>query len=763
MHSTQQTLHQDWLTGVIERITYHAPESGYTVARLKVPRASDLVTIVGNFANIQAGQTLQLQGQWREHPQYGSQFQVIDYKETKPATLTGMEKYLGSGLIKGVGPVTAKRIVKHFGLETLDIIEQQIDRLSEVPGIAKKRIKMIQSAWEQQKAIKEVMLFLSSHGVSTTYAVKIYKQYGESAIATVTENPYQLAIDIYGIGFLTADRIARNVGVSPESKFRYQAGVLHILSKAAEDGHCYLPQSQLLKTAIELLSFEEHEAEEDAVYSVLTEMVESEQLVVDYDGAYKHLGKPQVTAPQGETAEGDRPQALPTSGRTLYYKPSFFYAEQNLAKLLKQHLSSPIEVDLERVRNWLARFTATNGIKLSPQQWVAVEIAAREKVLILTGGPGTGKTFLTRTIVALWKAMGQKIMLAAPTGRAAQRLSEMTGMEAKTLHRTLEFDPATMGFKRDKDNPLPCTAMVVDEASMVDIFLAHSLVKAIPSDTQLLIVGDIDQLPSVGAGNVLKDLIDSEQIPVVRLTQVFRQAAESGIVRTAHQINRGQYPQLEPISNNPTSDCLWHSGGSEPEHGIQTICDLIEHFIPQVGFNPATDLQVLCPMTRGVVGTRNLNKILQQLINPPGEEKAELARGDSILRTGDRVMQLKNDYNKEIFNGDLGTVMAIDHVDKEVIIDFDGREVSYDYADLNELTLAWATSIHKSQGSEYPVVILPLYTQHYVMLSRNLFYTGLTRAKQLAIIVGSEKAIAIAVKQLKQQQRYTRLQQRLLA
>jgi exodeoxyribonuclease V alpha subunit len=337
--------------------------------------------------------------------------------------------------------------------------------------------------------------------------------------------------------------------------------------------------------------------------------------------------------------------------------------------------------------------------------------------------------------------MGKKIMLAAPTGRAAQRLSEMTGMEAKTLHRTLEFDPATMGFKRDKDNPLPCTAMVVDEASMVDLFLAHSLMKAIADNTQLLIVGDIDQLPSVGAGNVLKDLIDSEQIPVVRLTQVFRQAAESGIVRTAHQINRGHYPQLEPISNNPTSDCLWHSGGSEPEHGIQTICDLIEHFIPNAGFNPATDLQVLCPMTRGIVGTRNLNKILQQLINPPGEEKAELVRGDSILRTGDRVMQLKNDYNKEVFNGDLGTVMAIDPIDKEVIIDFDGREVTYDYADLNELTLAWATSIHKSQGSEYPVVILPLYTQHYVMLSRNLFYTGLTRAKQLAIIVGSEKAV----------------------
>ena len=408
---------------------------------------------------------------------------------------------------------------------------------------------------------------------------------------------------------------------------------------------------------------------------------------------------------------------------------------------------------------------------------MAVEMAASEKVMILTGGPGTGKTFSVRTIVTLWKAMGKKIACAAPTGRAAKRLSEMTGIEAKTLHRLLEFDPSIMGFKRDLDNPLECSAIVVDESSMVDLFLAHSLLKAIPDSALLLMVGDIDQLPSVGPGNVLRDLITSKKIPVVRLTQVFRQAHESAIIRTAHQINRGQFPQLEAISNNSTSDCLWHSGGTErtshgaecdsapvssPEHGVQTICDLIEHYIPKAGFNPATDVQVLCPMTRGVVGTRNLNRVLQQLINPPAEEKAELARGDSILRVSDRVMQLKNDYNKEVFNGDLGIVINIDHTEKEVMIDFDGRDVVYDYADLNELTLAWATSIHKSQGSEYPVVILPLYTQHYIMLSRNLFYTGLTRAKKLALIVGSEKAIAIAVKQVKQQLRYTRLREKLI-
>ncbi|MDJ0568071.1 MAG: ATP-dependent RecD-like DNA helicase [Pleurocapsa sp. MO_192.B19] len=719
------------LTGVIERITFHSSESGYTVARLNTGNVKQLITVVGSFANIQAGQTLQLQGQWTEHPQYGSQFQVVQYKETKPATLTGIEKYLGSGLIKGVGPVTAKRIVKHFGLDTLEIIENQIHRLSEVPGIASKRIAMIQSTWEEQKSIKEVMIFLSGHGVSTTYAVKIYKQYGSEAIATVTTNPYQLAIDIFGIGFLTADKIAVNVGVSPWSKFRYRAGVLHVLDKASEDGHCYLPESKIVPFTKELLTTDEHQAEESAIAAILSEMVTEAQLVRELDE------------------------------EVLYYKPSFYHSERHLAKLLQQKLETKINVDSDRVRSWINRFTASNKIQLSPQQYIAVETAAREKVMILTGGPGTGKTFTVRTIVTLWKAMGKKIACAAPTGRAAKRLSEMTGIEAKTLHRLLEFDPSEMGFKRNLDNQLNCSAIVVDESSMVDLFMAHSLLKAIPKDCLLLMVGDIDQLPSVGPGNVLKDLIASKEIPVVRLTQVFRQAATSAIITTAHQINRGHYPQLEPISMKSTSDCLWHSGGTEAEHGVQTICELIEHYIPHAGFNPATDVQVLCPMTRGLIGTRNLNKVLQQLINPAAEEKAQLTRGDSILRIGDRVMQLKNDYNKEVFNGDLGIVRAIDQTEKEVTIDFDGRDVTYDYADLNEITLAWATSIHKSQGSEYPVVILPLYTSHYVMLSRNLFYTGLTRSKKLALIVGSEKAIAIAVKQVKQQQRYTRLKERL--
>jgi exodeoxyribonuclease V alpha subunit len=735
---SQQTVnvapHYETLTGVVERLTYHSEESGYTVARLKRERGSELTTIVGSFANIQAGQTLQLTGFWRDHPQYGSQFQVTQYQETKPATLTGLEKYLGSGLIKGVGPVTAKRIVAHFKLDTLDVIENHIERLAEVKGIAKKRITKIKQAWEAQKAIKEVMVFLQGHGVSTTYAVKIFKQYGDGAIATVTHNPYQLATDIYGIGFLTADKIARNLGVSPDSEFRYRAGLIHVLSEAAEEGHCYLPQPKIVEQALEQLKTESHEPSPEAIARIIDQMRESKELIV-------------------ESSTHEIP---------LCYKPVFFHTEQNLAQLLHQHLNHSVTVDLPRVRNWIERFTISRSLELSFQQQQAVEMAASSRVLVLTGGPGTGKTFTTHTIVSLWKAMGKSIGLAAPTGRAAQRLSEMTRLEAKTLHRLLEFDPRTMDFKRNSDNPLPYQAIVVDEVSMLDLFLAHSLLKAVSQDAQLLLVGDVDQLPSVGPGQVLQDLIHSGRVPVVRLTQVFRQAQASAIISAAHQINQGQYPTIEPISDSPHSDCLWHGGGHQPEHGVQAVKELIADLIPKLGFNPATDVQVLCPMTRGVVGTRNLNQVLQQLINPPSPNKVELVRGGMTLRVGDRVIQQTNDYQREVFNGDLGIVTAIDTTEQEVTVQYDQRSVTYDYADLNEIALAWAVTIHKSQGSEYPVVILPLYTQHYLMLSRNLLYTGLTRAKKLAIVIGAKKAIAIALRQSSQQQRYTRLPQRLI-
>lgn len=737
VHQAQQvnaSPQYETITGVVERLTFNSEESGYTVARLVRSGAKDLTTITGSFANIQPGQTLQLTGFWRDHPQYGPQFQVVNYKETKPATLTGIEKYLGSGLIKGVGPVTAKRIVAHFGQETLDIIENQIERLIEVQGIAKKRIKLIKNAWETQKAIKEVMVFLQGHGVSTTYAVKIYKQYGDRAIAKVTENPYQLAADIYGIGFLTADKIARNVGIAPDSEFRYCAGIIHALSEAAEDGHCYLPQSELIECVIKLLTTDEHHPTESGIAQTIKDMALKDDLI----------------------REKAQEKTL------LCYKPTYFHTEQNLAQLISRRLSQPVAQDIPRVRAWLERFTSSHKIQLSEQQQQAVEMAAYSRVMILTGGPGVGKTFTTHTIVSLWKAMGKSIALAAPTGRAAQRLGEMTGLEAKTIHRLLEFEPKTMGFKCDNENPLPHTAIIADEASMLDLFLAYSLINAVAVGAQLLLVGDIDQLPSVGPGQVLADLINSGQVPVMRLTQVFRQAQQSAIVTAAHQINRGQYPTIEPISDNPVSDCLWHGGGFEPEHGLQAICELITDLIPRLGFNPATDVQVLCPMTRGIVGTRNLNTVLQQLINPPSPDKVEITRGGMTLRVGDRIIQQMNDYNREVFNGDLGSITSIDTEEQEVAVQYGERSVVYDYADLNEISLAFATTIHKSQGSEYPVVILPLYMQHYMMLSRNLFYTGLTRAKKLAIVIGSKKAISLAVRSSDDKQRYTRLQQRLV-
>jgi exodeoxyribonuclease V alpha subunit len=725
------------LQGIVERITYHSEASGYTVARLKAPRVSDLVTIVGNFANIQAGQTLQMQGIWRDHPKYGAQYQVTQYRETKPATLTGIEKYLGSGLIKGVGPVTAKRIVAHFQLETLDIIENQIDRLSEAPGIAKKRVKLIQIAWQTQKAIKEVMLFLQGHGVSTTYAVKIYKQYGDEAIAIVSENPYRLATDIYGIGFVTADAIARHLGIHPNSEFRYRCGILHVLGEASEDGHCFLPQTELVEKVVKRLALPEHRIAPEDILSLTTTMSLDEELIL-----------------QGGSGE--------LQGQFLCYAPAFFQTEQGLARRVKQLLRACLTVDLDRVEQWIDRFTRKTGLQLSDQQRQAVIMAASQRVLILTGGPGVGKSFTCRTIVALWKAMGKTIALASPTGRAAQRLSEMTGQEAKTIHRLLEFDPKHMKFKRDQDSPIPADAVVIDEASMLDLFLANSLLKAIAPGSHLLLVGDTDQLPSVGPGAVLHDLISSGLLPVMKLTQVFRQAQQSAIITNAHRINQGEYPRLEAISKHPRSDCLWFNV-EDPQQGVQAIRDIITHLVPQQGFDPAKDLQVLCPMSRGDVGTRMLNQVLQQLINPPAAHahKAEIVRGGLTLRVGDRILQQKNDYNREVFNGDLGVITAIDTEEQEVSARFAEREVTYDYADLNEITLAFATTIHKAQGSEYPVVIMPVFMQHFMLLSRNLIYTGMTRARKLAIIVGSKKAIGLAVREIKDQQRYTLLSHRL--
>ncbi|MEM9090829.1 MAG: ATP-dependent RecD-like DNA helicase [Cyanobacteria bacterium P01_F01_bin.53] len=735
MNQPDTQLHLDTVKGVVERLTFHSEESGYTVARLKVPKERDLITVTGSFANIQPGQTLWMAGEWRDHPKYGLQFQAKHYRETKPATLTGIEKYLGSGLIKGVGPVTAKRIVNHFGLETLDIIETKIERLIEVPGIAEKRVEMIQKAWEEQKVIKEVMLFLQGHGVSTTYAVKIFKQYGDEAITTVSTNPYQLAKDVYGIGFITADTIARNIGIAPGDEFRYRSGLLHVLTEASDEGHCFLPEPDLIAQAVKTLSLQEHTPDAGHMQALIHKMGAESELLLEKDSDA-------------------------ATEQSLCYAPPFFQAEQTLTQQVQILLRGPIQVDLPRVRRWMERFTEQTRMTLSSEQKLAVETAAQYRICILTGGPGTGKTFTTRTIVALWKAMGKTLALASPTGRAAQRLSEVARMEAKTIHRLLEFDPTKMRFKRDANTPIDADAVIVDEASMLDLFLANSLFKAIKPNTQLLLVGDIDQLPSVGPGNVLQDLLTSERVPVSRLTQVFRQAQTSQIVQNAHRINHGDYPHLEPVSETPRSDCLW-LGAPEPLDGVQGIKDVLTYLIPKLGFVPAQDVQVLCPMTRGDVGTRNLNKVLQELMNPPSPDKPQLSRTDTIYRVGDRVIQKVNDYDREVFNGDMGTISAINMEDIKLSVQFTDRTVTYDSADLNEIALAWAVTIHKSQGSEYPVVLMPLFMQHYLMLNRNLLYTGLTRAKKLAVLLGPKKSIGIAVRQTQAKQRYTLLAKRI--
>ncbi|MGF1576390.1 MAG: ATP-dependent RecD-like DNA helicase [Cyanophyceae cyanobacterium] len=712
------------LTGIVERITFHNPDNGYTVARLQVKGQADLTTILGSFPQLQPGQTLQLWGQWKEHPKFGSQFVVSQFQETKPATLTGIEKYLGSGLIKGIGPATAKRIVTHFGLDTLDIIEQQSDRLQEVPGVGSYRVKTIQVAWEEQKAIKEVMLFLQSHQVSTTHAAKIYKPYGDAAITTVQNNPYQLAQDIWGIGFKTADQIAQNLGVPIDSDQRLQAGLGYALLTATEDGHCYLPIDDLVLQSSTLLGVE-------TIPDIGSRLLDNARQLLREDRIKAEKITPELA---------------------VCYHPPLYTSEVGLSELIQKLLGSPVPTDPERVENWIHRYTTKHGIQLSDQQTQAVLLAAHHRVLILTGGPGTGKTTTTRTITALWQAMGKTVLQASPTGRAAQRLAEVTGQEAKTIHRLLEFDPRTFGFKRNADHPLPADVIVIDEASMIDIVLAYNLFKAIPPQAQVLLVGDQDQLPSVGPGNVLADLIDSGSIPVAHLSQVFRQAAQSHIITNAHRINQGQMPQLTPNG----TDCLFLEA-KEPDQVVERIQSFVTQELSN--WNPRQDLQILCPMNRGTVGANHLNTVLQELLNPP--QGIQLDRGKRVYRPGDRVIQLRNNYDHNIFNGDLGWIQSIDPEDQQIQIQFGERTIPYDFADLNELALAYAITIHRSQGSEYPVVIIPMHTQHFPMLSRNLLYTGLTRAKNLAVFVGTQKAIALAVKQVNAHQRNTHLAARL--
>ena len=701
---------------VVERITYQNPENGYSVMRVKVKGYDELVTLVGNLLEVPAGSVLLCEGDWKVDKRYGSQFVAQTWEEVMPATLYGIEKYLGSGLVKGIGPKFAQLIVSRFGLDTIEIIETDIKRLYEVPGIGQKRVEKIAESWEKQKDIKNVMLFLQGYGVSTAYAAKIYRQYGKESIDTVKTNPYKLADDIWGIGFKTADTIASKMGYEKNDLRRLKSGVTYTLSHMAEEGNVYAEEEQLVKSAIELL-----DADETPVRQAISEMLQSEDLIADAEAIYM---------------------------------PPFYYAEVGTANRLNKLLEC-VEGSLFNIIPDISVISKQTGIEYDEVQAEAIREAVSSKVMVLTGGPGTGKTTTTQGIIAALKAMGLRILLAAPTGRAAKRMSEATGMEAKTIHRLLEYNPKD-GYKRNDDNPLEGDALIVDECSMIDLLLMNNLMKAIPAGMRLVLVGDIDQLPSVGAGNVLRDIIDSKRIPVIRLTRIFRQAQESRIVMSAHAINKGVFPDT---SNGKNTDFFFIQQ-EDPEQAVDTIVKLVKERLPNAYKRPTSDIQVLTPMQRGVVGAANLNMALQTVLNPG---QVSLNRSGYSFRQGDRVMQLRNNYDKEVFNGDLGYIERVDMEDRTLFVCFDGRTVEYDVSELDELTLAYATTIHKSQGSEYPIVVMPVLMTHYVMLQRNLIYTGITRAKKICVLVGTKKALSFAIRNLSVLKRNTKLKERLNA
>ena len=699
---------------VVERITYQNPENGYSVLKVKVKGYNDLVTLVGNLLEVPVGSVLLCRGEWKVDKRYGSQFVAATWEETMPATVYGIEKYLGSGLVKGIGPRFARAIVQRFGTETIDIIETEIERLYEVPNIGRKRVAKIRESWEKQKDIKNVMLFLQGSGVSTAYAAKIYREYGKESIDKVRENPYRLADDIWGIGFKTADGIAAKMGYEKEDPRRCRSGILYTLGQLSDEGHVYAGEEQLVKTAGQLL-----EAGETAIRDTLAGMLQAEDLILD---------------------------------KEAIYLPPFYHAECGTSRRLRDLAESTGRSLFDGLFD-PSSLTAETGIEYDEVQLAAIRQAVTSKVMVLTGGPGTGKTTTTQGIIAALKKAGLCVLLAAPTGRAAKRMSEATGMEAKTIHRLLEYNPQD-GYKRNDENPLEGDALIVDECSMIDILLMNNLLKAVPVGMRLVFVGDIDQLPSVGAGNVLRDIIDSQRIPVVRLVRIFRQAQKSRIVMNAHAINQGRFPDT---SNGRDTD-FFFMREDDPERAAATIVRLVKERLPRAYRESPDRIQVLTPMQRGVVGAANLNLLLQQALNPSG---LSLNRGGYTYRQGDRVMQQRNNYDKDVFNGDLGYIREVNTEERTLKVDFDGKWAEYDVTELDELTLAYATTIHKAQGSEYPIVVMPVLMTHFVMLQRNLIYTGITRAKKICVLLGAAKALAYAVRNVSVLKRNTRLKERL--
>jgi exodeoxyribonuclease V alpha subunit len=713
------------LAGLVERVTYQSAENGFCVVRVKVRGHRELVTLVGHAAPISAGEWITASGSWVNDRTHGQQFKARFLKTSMPTSVDGIEKYLASGMIRGIGPVYAKKLLNAFSDKVFDIIEAEPDRLREVDGIGPKRAGRIVAAWAEQKVVREIMVFLHSHDVGTARAVRIYKTYGADAVQVMSENPYRLARDIRGIGFKTADAIAMKLGVDKTALVRVRAGISYALTEAMDEGHCGLPSDELMPLAAQLL-----EVPQDLIRTALD----------------LELADGTVTA----SRVGDKP---------CVFLAGLYRAERNIADRLLQLRNGKLPwpwIDPDKAIPWIEQ---RSGLVLAESQRSAVTLALTSKVLVITGGPGVGKTTLVNAILRILSAKRAKLLLCAPTGRAAKRMTEATGFEAKTIHRLLEVDPKTGGFRRGDDNPLDCDFLVLDEASMVDVMLMHALMKAVPDKAALLIVGDIDQLPSVGPGQVLADIISSGALPVVRLTEVFRQAAQSRIISSAHRINQGFIPDLS--SPGSESD-FYFVQADDPETAVVRIIELVKTRIPKrFGLDPVRDIQVLCPMNRGGVGARSLNIELQAALNPAGERKVE--RFGWTFARGDKVMQIENDYAKEVYNGDIGYIEDVDLDDGELTISFDGRSVTYGFGELDTLVPAYAATIHKSQGSEYPAVVVPVMTQHYAMLQRNLLYTGVTRGKKLVVLVGQKKAVAIAVRNVSGRRRWAKLNEWLRA
>jgi len=721
------------LVGSVERITFRNEENFYSVIRLRCQGQRDLVTAVGTFPQLTVGETLQMQGEWILHPEYGRQFKVDSYLAVAPATLAGLEKYLGSGLVKGVGPVTAKRVVEYFGLETLQVLEQNPERLAEVPKLGAAKAAAIAEAFAEQGEIRDMMIFLQGYGVSPSLAARIYRHYGSGARQVIEENPYRLADEVFGIGFKTADKLAQSLGIAPNSQERLIAGIKYTLGQLADAGHTSYPLDRFLQEAAAILEVDVERL--SPACAVLRQ--QKEIFLVDVDGQ-----------------------------RVIYLAP-FFYAEQGVATRLAQLVRQPRQLELDLgLEQELAVLEEEQHLRLAPEQRQALLTALQNGVTVITGGPGTGKTTIVRSLLQLMGDRQRRVLLAAPTGRAAKRMSETTGVEAKTIHRLLEYnfvEGQGMIFGRNEDNPLEADVVILDEASMIDILLMYHFLKAIPVGCQLVLVGDIDQLPSVGPGNVLRDIISSQAIPTVRLKTIFRQAGQSMIVVNAHRVNGGEFPYL-----NVRGKDFFFLEESEPLRILDTVVELCRQRLPTAyGYHPIEDIQVLSPMRRTPIGVDNLNGVLQRSLNPPSPQKTEIRQGFQRFRLGDKVMQIRNNYKKQVFNGDIGRIQAIDLEEQELAVVYpEGRYerlVVYDFTELDELTLAYAISVHKSQGSEYPVIVLPVSTQHYIMLQRNLLYTAITRARRQVVLVGTKKAIALAVKNNQVEERHTLLEWRLRA